>query len=91
MGRFPDLRFTQLQETTFLFGLDHFADELICRVYNAGSDNMTMHWHGISQYGSPFADGTPYASQWPIPPGKYYDYEFQFDDDIDGTLYFPTF
>ena len=46
-----------------------------------------MHWHGISQYGSPFADGTPYASQWPIPPGKYFDYEFQFDDDIDGTLY----
>jgi len=52
-----------------------------------GLDNMTMHWHGISQYGSPFADGTPYASQWPIPPGKYFDYEFQFDDDIDGTLY----
>lgn len=48
---------------------------------------MTMHWHGIGQYGSPFADGTPYASQWPIPAGKYYDYEFQFDDDLDGTLY----
>src|SRR5277367_5548444 len=54
-----------------------------------GLDNMTMHWHGISQYGSPFADGTPYASQWPIPPGKYFDYEFQFEDDLDGTLYFP--
>ena len=49
-----------------------------------------MHWHGISQYGSPFADGTPYASQWPIPAGKYFDYEFQFDDDIDGTLYLPA-
>jgi len=46
-----------------------------------------MHWHGISQYGSPFADGTPYASQWPIPAGKYFDYEFQFADDLDGTLY----
>jgi FtsP/CotA-like multicopper oxidase with cupredoxin domain len=57
------------------------------RVYNsASSDNLTMHWHGISQYGSPFADGTPYASQWPIPAGKYFDYEFQFDDDVDGTL-----
>jgi L-ascorbate oxidase len=52
-----------------------------------GTDNLTMHWHGIGQYGSPFADGTPYASQWPIPAGKYYDYEFQFDDDLDGTLY----
>jgi len=58
------------------------------RVYNeATSDNLTMHWHGISQYGSPFADGTPYASQWPIPAGKYFDYEFQFEDDLDGTLY----
>jgi len=46
-----------------------------------------MHWHGISQYGAPFADGTPYASQWPIPAGKYFDYEFQFQDDLDGTLY----
>jgi L-ascorbate oxidase len=56
-------------------------------VYNgASSNNITMHWHGISQYGSPFADGTPYASQWPIPAGKYFDYEFQFDDDVDGTL-----
>lgn len=50
-----------------------------------------MHWHGISQYGSPFADGTPYASQWPIPAGKYFDYEFQFDDDIDGTLYILSY
>jgi len=49
-----------------------------------------MHWHGISQYGSPFADGTPYASQWPIPAGKYFDYEFQFADDLDGTLYVLT-
>jgi L-ascorbate oxidase len=59
---------------------------LISRVYNAASSNLTMHWHGIGQYGSPFADGTPYASQWPIPPGKYFDYEFKFDDDLDGTL-----
>jgi L-ascorbate oxidase len=60
---------------------------LTCRVYNgASSSNLTMHWHGISQYGSPFADGTPYASQWPIPAGKYFDYEFQFDEDVDGTL-----
>jgi Multicopper oxidase len=39
-----------------------------------------------AQYGSPFSDGTPAASQWPIPPGKYFDYEFMFDDDVSGTL-----
>ena len=64
---------------------------LTARVYNsASSDNLTMHWHGISQYRPPFADGTPYASQWPIPAGKYFDYEFQFEDDLDGTLYIPN-
>jgi hypothetical protein len=40
----------------------------------------------LAQYGSPFSDGTPAASQWTIPPGKYFDYEFMFDDDLSGTL-----
>ena len=63
------------------------ASKLTDRVWNeAPSENLTMHWHGISQYGSPFSDGTPSASQWPIPPGKYFDYEFMFADDLDGTL-----
>lgn len=34
------------------------------RVYNAmASENTTMHWHGLSQFGTPFSDGTPMASQ----------------------------
>lgn len=41
----------------------------------------------VGQYGSPFSDGTPQASQWPIPPGKYFDYEFKFDLNVSGTLY----
>jgi hypothetical protein len=84
-----DRLFMPLQEIIFSFGLRYFYLSLTTyRVYNgASSDNLTMHWHGISQYGSPFADGTPYASQWPIPAGKYFDYEFQFEDDLDGTLY----
>ena len=77
-----------LPETISSFGESLLFEKwLTCRVYNgASSSNLTMHWHGISQYGSPFADGTPYASQWPIPAGKYFDYEFQFDEDVDGTL-----
>jgi hypothetical protein len=50
----------------------------------SGSDGCT-----IGQYGSPFSDGTPQASQWPIPPGKYFDYEFKFDLNVSGTLYIP--
>ena len=28
------------------------------------------HWHGLSQSVAPFSDGTPLASQWPIPVSK---------------------
>ncbi|KAK4155633.1 Laccase-like multicopper oxidase 1 [Chaetomidium leptoderma] len=46
------------------------------RVYNDIPDqNVTMHWHGLSQRLAPFADGTPAVSQWPIPPGHFFDYE----------------
>src|SRR5271155_3463568 len=90
MARFLDPQFMPRQETISSFGLWILWVSLTRSVYNAAtSDNLTMHWHGISQYGSPFADGTPYASQWPIPSGKYFDYEFQFEDDLDGTLYIP--
>lgn len=46
------------------------------RVYNDMPDtNSTIHWHGLSQRVAPFSDGTPQASQWPIPPGHFFDYE----------------
>jgi len=76
-----------MEEITFIYGIIIRSSNLTDRVWNeAPSENLTMHWHGISQYGSPFSDGTPSASQWPIPPGKYFDYEFMFADDLDGTL-----
>lgn len=28
---------------------------------------------------SPFSDGTPGASQWPIPPNHYFDYELEME------------
>ncbi|KAJ6183729.1 Multicopper oxidase [Penicillium mononematosum] len=46
------------------------------RVYNdITGQNLTMHWHGLSQSAAPFSDGSPMASQWPIPPGHFFDYE----------------
>lgn len=54
------------------------GEHIWVRVYNdMPSQNTTIHWHGFSQYLSPFSDGTPQASGWPIPPGHFYDYEFQ--------------
>jgi L-ascorbate oxidase len=37
--------------------------------------NTTIHWHGLSQRLAPFSDGTPQASQWPIPACHFFDYE----------------
>jgi L-ascorbate oxidase len=60
------------------------------RLYNDENLNLTMvcsqitlersvlilkHWHGLSQSTLPFSDGSPQASQWPIPPGHFFDHE----------------
>lgn len=39
---------------------------------------------------SPFSDGTPQASQWPIPPLHYFDYEFQLQSGDAGTYYYHS-
>ncbi|EXJ62697.1 L-ascorbate oxidase [Cladophialophora yegresii CBS 114405] len=45
------------------------------RVYNRiDHENLTVHWHGLSQRSSPFSDGTPAVSQWPIAPTEFFDY-----------------
>jgi len=86
----PELHFYAGQHVHIRYSHPISRMEVDGRVYNqADGENITMHWHGLTQYGSPFSDGTPAASQWPIPPGKYFDYEFMFDDDVSGTLYSP--
>ncbi|EXJ61590.1 hypothetical protein A1O7_02018 [Cladophialophora yegresii CBS 114405] len=45
------------------------------RVYNDADVNTTVHWHGLTLSTAPYADGAPQASQWPIPPGHFFDYE----------------
>jgi L-ascorbate oxidase len=41
----------------------------------ADEARVAKHWHGLSQAAAPFNDGTPLASQWPIPPSHFFDYE----------------
>ncbi|KAK4686505.1 hypothetical protein P7C73_g3621, partial [Tremellales sp. Uapishka_1] len=58
------------------------------RVFNDLAElNTTVHWHGFSQFASPFSDGTPQAAAWPIPPGHFYDYEFQLEPGFIGTYW----
>ncbi|KAK5662311.1 hypothetical protein OQA88_8217 [Cercophora sp. LCS_1] len=61
------------------------------RVYNdMAGQNLTMHWHGLTQRMAPFADGTPQASQWPIPPGHFFDYEIAIDPEDAGTYFYHS-
>ena len=61
------------------------------RVYNdMDGQNLTMHWHGLSQSTAPFSDGTPQASQWPIPPHHYFDYEIHPAVNDAGTYFYHS-
>ena len=37
---------------------------------------LAVHWHGLLQYGTIFADGPDYVTQCPIKFGKSYEYVF---------------
>ncbi|KAH6842656.1 Cupredoxin [Chaetomium sp. MPI-CAGE-AT-0009] len=61
------------------------------RVYNDIPDqNLTMHWHGLSQRFAPFSDGTVAASQWPIPPGHFFDYEIATELEDAGSYFYHS-
>ncbi|ETN36555.1 L-ascorbate oxidase [Cyphellophora europaea CBS 101466] len=61
------------------------------RVYNdMENENLTMHWHGLSQSIAPFSDGTPLVSQWPIPPQHFFDYELHPNKTESGTYFYHS-
>ncbi|KIW30792.1 L-ascorbate oxidase [Cladophialophora immunda] len=60
------------------------------RVYNDADVNTTMHWHGLTLSAAPYADGAPQASQWPIPPGCFYDYELHPGASEAGTSFYHS-
>ncbi|PSR86345.1 L-ascorbate oxidase [Actinidia chinensis var. chinensis] len=43
------------------------------------TEGVVIHWHGISQKGTPWADGTASISQCVINPGETFVYRFQLD------------
>lgn len=49
-----------------------------------------QHWHGLSQAASPFSDGSPSASQWPIPPNHFFDYELSIPNGMAGSYYYHS-
>ncbi|KAL2502836.1 Laccase-17 [Forsythia ovata] len=52
------------------------GDRLVIKVTNQISNNITIHWHGIRQLRSGWADGPAYITQCPIQTGQSYVYNF---------------
>ncbi|KAF9598494.1 hypothetical protein IFM89_028026 [Coptis chinensis] len=51
-------------------------DTVTVKVVNQVKYNMTIHWHGIRQLRTGWADGPAYITQCPIQPGQSYIYNF---------------
>lgn len=60
----------------------NYGDVIEVTVTNniTGPDEGTaMHWHGLSQRGTPYYDGVPGITQCPIAPGCTFEYRFKAD------------
>jgi L-ascorbate oxidase len=64
------------------------GDYVRITVVNRLTEPTAVHWHGVKQKGTPWADGVPYVSQCPISPGSSYVYSFVLD--TPGTLWWHS-
>ncbi|KAG5566984.1 hypothetical protein RHGRI_002522 [Rhododendron griersonianum] len=51
-------------------------DTVLVKVVNHVQYNLSIHWHGIRQLRTGWADGPAYITQCPIQPGQQYVYNF---------------
>ncbi|XP_027334824.1 laccase-4-like isoform X1 [Abrus precatorius] len=51
-------------------------DTVLVKVVNQVNHNVTIHWHGVRQLRTGWADGPAYITQCPIQPGQTYVYNF---------------
>ncbi|XP_061349930.1 laccase-4-like isoform X2 [Gastrolobium bilobum] len=51
-------------------------DTVLVKVVNQVNHNVTIHWHGVRQLRTGWADGPAYITQCPIQPGHTYVYNF---------------
>ncbi|XP_039159547.1 laccase-12 isoform X2 [Eucalyptus grandis] len=62
------------------------GDTLVISVVNRARYNVTIHWHGIRQVRTGWADGPEFITQCPIQPGGIYTYRFTIEGQ-EGTLW----
>ncbi|MFS7965122.1 putative laccase [Helianthus anomalus] len=63
------------------------GDRLVIKVVNHVPNNISIHWHGIRQLRSGWADGPAYITQCPIQTGQSYVYNFTITGQR-GTLWY---
>ncbi|GLJ51491.1 hypothetical protein SUGI_1094370 [Cryptomeria japonica] len=52
------------------------GDRVVVKVRYHVNNNVTIHWHGVRQLRSGWADGPAYVTQCPIQSGQSYVYKF---------------
>ncbi|KAL0915106.1 hypothetical protein M5K25_015506 [Dendrobium thyrsiflorum] len=52
------------------------GDQVVVKVVNHVKNNVSIHWHGVKQIRSGWADGPSYITQCPIQTGQSYVYNF---------------
>ncbi|KAK8542005.1 hypothetical protein V6N12_014616 [Hibiscus sabdariffa] len=62
------------------------GDTLVVHVINQSPYNITIHWHGVFQILSNWADGPNMITQCPIQPGRKFTYKFTITRQ-EGTLW----
>ncbi|RVW49258.1 Laccase-17 [Vitis vinifera] len=62
------------------------GDRVVVKVVNHVQNNVTIHWHGVRQLRSGWADGPAYVTQCPIQTGQTYVYNFTITGQR-GTLF----
>ncbi|KAL7582669.1 laccase-12 [Lactuca sativa] len=62
------------------------GDSLVIKVVNKAQYNVTIHWHGVRQIRTAWADGPEFITQCPIRPGGSYTYRFMISGQ-EGTLW----
>ncbi|XP_010264408.1 PREDICTED: laccase-17-like [Nelumbo nucifera] len=74
-GRFPGPRIVARE-----------GDRVLIKVVSHVQNNVSLHWHGIRQLQSGWADGPAYVTQCPIQTGQSYVYNFSITGQR-GTLF----
>ncbi|CAI0416164.1 unnamed protein product [Linum tenue] len=62
------------------------GDTLVVNVVNQIKYNITIHWHGVRQMRTAWADGPEFVTQCPVKPGSSYTYKFTIEGQ-EGTLW----